>query len=116
MAHYSKKVKNRPVIEVTKNLNKKGRIKGKNKKETKALKGMCVHHKLNNKGRIKPTLVGASKGYCYCSLCGARVPTKFFQIEDKVLLYYDSNNRLKKIKRYTADEEGKWVIKWTKTW
>ena len=32
----------------------------------------------------------------------------------KVLLYYDSNNRLKKIKRYTADEEGKWVLKWTK--
>ena len=32
----------------------------------------------------------------------------------KVLLYYDSNNRLKKIKRYTADEEGKWVLKWSK--
>jgi hypothetical protein len=32
----------------------------------------------------------------------------------KVLLYYDSNNRLKKIKRYSATAEGKWVLKWTK--
>ena len=32
----------------------------------------------------------------------------------KVLLYYDSNNRLKKIKRYTATAEGKWTLKWAK--
>ena len=32
---------------ISKNLNKKGRIKGKTKKETKALIAMCVHHKKN---------------------------------------------------------------------
>ena len=32
----------------------------------------------------------------------------------KVLIYYDSNNRLKKIKRYTATAEGKWTLKWAK--
>lgn len=77
MSHFNKKVA-KSVIEVTKNVNKKGRLKGRNKKETKALRGMCPHHKLNKRGNLKPTLMSGEKGYCECSLCGARVRTKFY--------------------------------------
>ena len=69
------------VIEVTKNLTKKGRLKGRNKKETRALRGMCPHHKVNKRGHIKPTLIPGGKGYCYCRMCKAKVPTKFFDDE-----------------------------------
>ncbi|MBO4762524.1 MAG: hypothetical protein J5499_03785, partial [Lachnospiraceae bacterium] len=52
----------------------------------------------------------------YNSECGIRKVLRYENGKPygKVLLYYDSNNRLKKIKRYTATEDGKWLLKWTR--
>ena len=44
----------KPIQVTNKALTKKGRLKGKNKKETKALKNACMHHKINRKGKLKP--------------------------------------------------------------
>jgi len=53
---------------------------------------------------------------CYNSEGGIRKVLRYENGKPygKVLLYYDSNNRLKKIKRYTATAEGKWTLKWAK--
>ena len=63
---------------VTKNLNKKGTLKGKNKKETKYLKAICTSHKYNKKGTLKPTIINNGDGTCICSICGERFPANFF--------------------------------------
>ena len=55
---------------ISKSLNKKGKIKGKNKKETKYMKRACVHHYYNRKGKLKPAFFNNSKGECICELCG----------------------------------------------
>ena len=73
-----KKIKE--VERITKNINKKGKIKGKNKKETKFLKVTCPHHYYNRKGKLKPMFFNTNDGYCVCEKCGAKIPTK---IEDK---------------------------------
>ena len=46
-------VKSKALLQVTKSINKKGKLKGRNKKETKMLKGMCTHHKINKNGKVK---------------------------------------------------------------
>lgn len=70
--------KSKAVMQVTKSLNKKGKLKGKNKKETKMLKGMCPHHKLNKHGKVKPTIFSNDGESLICELCGARFPGHFF--------------------------------------
>ena len=55
---------------VSSKLNKKGRIKGKNKKETRTLKGMCTHHVLTKKGKIKSRLEKYDQDTYVCRLCG----------------------------------------------
>lgn len=59
------------VINVVKqHTDKKGRIRGKNKTQTKILRGACVHHTINGKGKIKPTIGNDGKSTCTCRLCG----------------------------------------------
>ena len=38
---------------ITENLSKKGEIKGRNKRQTKVLRGACMHHVINRKGKVK---------------------------------------------------------------
>lgn len=67
---------------VSENLTKKGVLKGKNKKETKALRGMCPHHRLNKKGKIRPTIYSADGKTFICTSCGETFPAKFFTNEE----------------------------------
>ena len=70
------------VIKVTKAINKKGRLKGHNKKEKKALRGACPHHKINKHGKIRPTIFSNDGEYCICTMCGQRFPAKFYSKQD----------------------------------
>lgn len=74
MASENKKIK--AVSAITKAMNKKGKIKGKNKKETKYLMRACTHHYYNRKGKLKPAYINDSNGSCVCELCGRKFPTK----------------------------------------
>ena len=74
--------KSKSIIQVTKHLNKKGRLKGKNKKETKALKGMCPHHKITKRGKVKPTIFNQDGKYCICYMCGQEFPMNFYKNEE----------------------------------
>ena len=77
MAHDNKHGKTfKAVSAVSKSLNKKGKIKGKNKKETKYLKRACTHHYYNRKGKLKAAFFNNSNGECICELCGRSFPTK----------------------------------------
>ena len=63
---------------VTKNLNKKGVLKGNNKKETKELRAFCAHHKKSNKKhKDKPLTYNDGTGKCYCPACQKSFPTEF---------------------------------------
>ena len=77
MAHDNKHGKTfKAVSAVSKSLNKKGKIKGKNKKETKYLTRACTHHYYNRKGKLKAAFFNNSNGECICELCGRSFPTK----------------------------------------
>ena len=77
MAHENKHGKTfKAVSAISKSLNKKGKIKGKNKKETKYLKRACTHHYYNRKGKLKAAFFNNSNGECICELCGRSFPTK----------------------------------------
>lgn len=64
------------VSAISKNLSKKGKIKGKNKKETKYLQRACVHHYYNRKGKLKPAFINAPNGDCVCELCHRSFPSR----------------------------------------
>ena len=66
------------VTQVTKSLNKHGEIRGKNKQQTKSLRAACPHHKITNKGKIKPTIVNRGDGTCYCTMCNRQFTTRLF--------------------------------------
>jgi hypothetical protein len=88
------------VYQTTKVLNKKGEIKGKNKKETKSLKGACPHHKYNKKMKMKPTIFRTGDDYAICEACGARFPVKVFEDEElnaRVKSFEEMNNQAKYI-------------------
>ena len=74
--------KSKTLMLIAKNVTKKGKIKGSNKKETKQLKLMCPHHRITKKGAVKKTLIpgGTDENgqYFVCELCKAKVYTKFF--------------------------------------
>lgn len=76
-----KLTKNNPIVKVTESLNKSGRIKGKNKKETKVLRAICGHHKINKKGKLKPQIYNNGTGECTCELCERTFRTKLFTDE-----------------------------------
>jgi hypothetical protein len=75
MAHDNNK-NYKAVNAISKAINKKGKIKGKNKKETKFLLRACAHHRINRKGKLKPAFINNSNGKCVCELCGQSFPTK----------------------------------------
>ena len=77
MAHDNKHGKTlKAVNAVSKALSNKGKIKGKNKKETKYLKRACTHHHYNRKGKLKADFFNNANGQCICELCGRSFPTK----------------------------------------
>lgn len=73
------------VAKITANVNKKGYIKARsgNKKETKILEDMCMHHIYNKKGKLKEkTYRNNSDGRMYCSLCGEYIKTTAYKKEE----------------------------------
>lgn len=66
-----------PIMDVTDALNKKGKLKGKNKKQTKILKASCVHHRYTKRMHIKTTAkpIGSS---LICTACNAEIAKQFF--------------------------------------
>lgn len=60
------------VLKTTKSLTKKGKIKGRNKKETRVLRAGCTHHRYNRSGsKIKATVRVAADGTIFCPMCKA---------------------------------------------
>lgn len=69
-------MKGSPIKRITESLNKHGEIKGSSKKETKILRGLCVHHKYNKKGKIVAEIVNDGEGTCTCLMCRHEFTTK----------------------------------------
>ena len=67
---------------LTKYLTKNGRLKGKNKHETKALRAACLHHKQKNGGKIKPIIENDGQGRCYCEACEEAFQAKPFKDDE----------------------------------
>ena len=85
------------VVKVTKSTNKKGNLKGKNKKETKMLKAICPHHRINKKGKVVPTIFN-NGDYCICTLCGAKFRANFYskeEVKEAVGAMKEMNNQAK---------------------
>ncbi len=67
---------------ITKSLDKHGRIKGKNKKETKKLKDECFHHIKSKKHKIKPDIQNDGQGTCTCYACNHKFRTHTYSKDD----------------------------------
>lgn len=67
-----------PMQEVSKHLNKKGQLKGGDKKKTKALRSICVHHAINKKGKQKARIHDAGNGNCQCAICRDKFKADFY--------------------------------------
>lgn len=101
-----------PVAVVTKYRNKKGDLKGKNKKETKMLKGICPHNCYSKKGKKKPTIFNNNDGTCICTMCGEKFPAKFYDNQELGNIVGDMktlNNQAKYIA--TASDAGNDTVK-----
>lgn len=85
---------------ISKSVNEKGRIKGKNKKDKKIKKATCPHHRINKKGRVKPTIYVDGKE-CICEMCKKRFPAKFYS-DDKMDEVVDEFERLNEQQKYLA--------------
>ena len=68
-------------------ISKKGKIKGKNKKEKKILKGMCPHFRVTKNGKLKNMVINNGQKQCVCKLCGEVFPARFYEDEelDKII-------------------------------
>ncbi len=69
--------RNRIIAEQTRAVKKNGKLKGKNKKETKIMKMRCMHHVYDKKDRVKPT-VKPYKGHLICTMCKQDIVTEFY--------------------------------------
>lgn len=96
--------RNKVAARQTKYMAKKGKLKGKNKKETKLLRGACVHHYYNKKGNLKP-LFFKQDDYMICNMCKAKVPLKFFSNE-KIDKTVENMTLLNNHNKYTATAIG----------
>lgn len=67
---------------ISNKINKKGKIKGKDKKETKQFRALCAHHVITKKGKIKNKLVTYNKTNAICKLCNAIVPVTLMSPEE----------------------------------
>lgn len=77
------KVLKKGVVQViSENLNKHGEIKGHDKKETKNLKAMCMHHKISKKGRVKPTIINHGDGRITCTMCDHEFPAPTYSDQE----------------------------------
>lgn len=88
---------NKLLVKITSMLNKHGEIKGKDKKETKALKGSCPHWKINKKGK-KVTNIKIIGDYGICKACGAKIPLHLYsndEVKKTVNGFRDLNNQAK---------------------
>lgn len=86
---------------------RKGKLKGKNKEQTKMLKDSCVHHVINAKGKIKsktfPTdimdpVTGVKEKVMVCKMCKTRInpePYSNKDIKRAVKELKDINNQMK---------------------
>lgn len=92
---------NKNIVKITKSINKKGRLKGSNKKETKILNGICTHHKINKHGKIKPTTFVNADEYCICKICGAKFPARFYD-NDALDDIIDGMKELNNQNKYTS--------------
>ncbi len=79
--------KGSPIKKVMEHLNKHGKIKGDNKKQTKAIKALCVHHRLNKKGKVVMDIHNNGDGTCSCLMCDHEFDTKLASKQelDKIL-------------------------------
>lgn len=74
--------RNKIIARITESRNKHGKIKGKDKKETKALKYMCFHHYYSKKGNIKPATINDNNGHIVCEMCGRTINTEIRKDSD----------------------------------
>lgn len=97
----AKKNKNKPIYKlgdgsvpaiITQHLSKKGKLKCDDKKQMKVLRGACVHHKLNNNGKIKAQISSNGKGERFCRICGATFTTTPFDDESLASILSDMEN------------------------
>ena len=89
---------NKILSRYTNALNKKGVLKGRNKKETRALKGGCPHHRINKHGKVKSSIIIKDGTTCVCTMCGAEFPAVFYNnnsINDIVDNMIELNNHNK---------------------
>ena len=62
-------------------LTKKGKLKGKNKKETKMLRSGCMHHVITKRGKLKPKYF-IEDDMCICKMCHKSFPAKLYKGDD----------------------------------
>ena len=67
-----------PVQEVSRHVNKKGKLKAGDKKKEKALKSICPHHAINRKGKLKARVHDDGNGQCQCDICRDRFKSNFY--------------------------------------
>lgn len=102
----SKIMRSKELVLVSKNLNGKGKLKGKNKKETKALRGICPHHKVTKKGKIRAQFfVGGTNAegqqMLYCKMCGQSFRAPFFD-NDEINEIVDRMRELNNQNKFTS--------------
>lgn len=94
--------KSKTLMLIAKNVTKKGKIKGSNKKETKQLKLMCPHHRITKKGAVKSTLVPGKdengNSVLVCDLCKTIVNPHFYTDEEVDKIVDDMADLLQQLK------------------
>lgn len=93
--------KNQIVLQTTRAITKKGKLKGKNKKETKVLRAACPHHKFNKHGKLKNTIWNNDGEYCVCTLCNKKFPASFFS-DDNIDNVVEGMEELNNQNKFTA--------------
>lgn len=63
-------------------LNKRGELKGKNKKETRIIRDTCMHHKIGRKGKLK-SRVDVQESQAHCTMCGHDFTAEPYSKEDR---------------------------------
>lgn len=80
---YKNRVKYPEVQTISKIYKKKGKIKGRNKNETKLLRATCTHHVYTKNEKLKPVLIAKDNVVLICKVCGARFTAQFKTKEEK---------------------------------
>ena len=89
------------ILKVSKYVDKKGRLKANSKKETKALRGLCPHHRLNKHGNMKSTIFNNDGEYCICTMCKAKFPADFYK-DDEIDTLVKGMKELNNQNKFTA--------------